>query len=358
MESGGQTNWWRRRRTNAKPPPRDEREWVHPSELPSFEKLRTHPNWPIKSPAARVVVGVMAIALVVGSVGLYLTRATNPAPTPHLAVTLSQLPTESRTAADHTIDLSIATPGHVEVVAAMALPHDLAVTTTQIPANAIITGSTPGHVNFHVTWVGRDKVMGFSIVRLGVHVPALTFAPLPSSKWVVAVSPILKSSTDAPQYAWANTILGDPEIDATGVISYLSTKSDANLDNFIDAIAVNQSGQVVAVLSINHFWYSAQFVARIAYIVATGRGCHASLGVVGTTAQGGGVTVSRVIPKSPSQYRLKQGDVITALNGKDTETFNALDTALYLTPAYTKALVTFVRASKVHHAVMTLACAL
>jgi len=159
----------------------------------------------------------MAIALVVGSVGLYLTRATNPAPTPHLAVTLSQLPTESRTAADHTIDLSIATPGHVEVVAAMALPHDLAVTTTQIPANAIITGSTPGHVNFHVTWVGRDKVMGFSIVRLGVHVPALTFAPLPSSKWVVAVSPILKSSTDAPQYAWANTILGDPEIDATGV---------------------------------------------------------------------------------------------------------------------------------------------
>jgi hypothetical protein len=300
----------------------------------------------------------MAVALVVGSVGLYLTRASNPPATPHLASALSQLPTESRTAAEHTIDLSIATPGHVEVVAAMALPHDLAVTTTQIPADAIITGSTPGHVNFHVTWVGRDQVMGFSIVRLGVHVPALTFAPLPSSKWVVAVSPILKSSTDPPQYAWANTILGDPQIDATGVISYLSTRSDANLDSFIDAIAVNQSGKVVAVLSINHLWYSAQFVARIAYIVATGRGCHASLGVVGTTAQGGGVMVTRVIPKSPSQFRLKRGDVITALNGKTTDTFDAFDTALYLTPAFTAAHITFVRDSTVHHAVMTLACAL
>ena len=145
-------------------------------------------------------------------------------------------------------------------------------------------------MNFHVTWVGRDKVMGFSIVRLGVHVPALTFAPLPSSKWVVAVSPIVKSSTDPPQYAWANTILGDPTNDATGVISYLSTRSDANLDSFVDAIAVNQSGSVVAVLSIDHLWYSAQFVAHIAYIVATGRGCHAEPRASSApTAQGGGV---------------------------------------------------------------------
>lgn len=300
----------------------------------------------------------MAIALVAGSAGLYLTRTTNPPSTPHLAVTLSALPATARTAADHTVDLSISTPGHVDVVAAMVLPHNLAVTTTQIPAKALITGSTPGHVNFHVTWVGRDSVMGFSIVRLGIRIPALNLAPLPASKWVVAVSPILRSSTDPPQYAWANTILGDPSIDATGVISYLSTKSDANLNSFVDAIAVNESGRVVAVLSTDHLWYSAQFVARIAYIVATGRGCHSSLGIVGTTAQGGGVTITRVIPKSPAQWRLRKGDVITALNGKGTDTFDALDTELYLTPAYTKATVTFVRKTAVHHTVMTLACAL
>jgi hypothetical protein len=268
------------------------------------------------------------------------------------------LPSNSRTPAAETVDLSISTPGHVVVAAAMVLPHNLAVTTTQIPSDALITGSTPGDVDFPVHWVGRDQVMGFSIVRLGRHIPALSFAPLPASKWVVAVSPILRSSTKPPQYAWANTILGDPKSDATGVISYLSTKSDANLNNFLDAIAVNQSGRVVAVLSTDHLWYSAQFVARIAYIVATGRGCHASLGIVGLTAQGGGVTVSRVIPKSPAQWQLKKGDVITALNGKATETFDALDTALYLTPAFTVAHVTYVRNSAVHHADMTLACAL
>jgi hypothetical protein len=301
----------------------------------------------------------MAVALVLGSFGLYLTQSSNPPATPHLALTLDGLPASSRGAAADTVDLSISTPGGVvEVVAAMVLPHDLAVTTIQIPSDASITGSTPGDVNFPVHWVGRDQVMGFSIVRLGRHVPALSFAPLPASKWVVAVSPILTSSTKPPQYAWAYTILGDPKTDATGVISYLSTRSDANLNNFVDGIAINQNGQVVAVLSTDHLWYSAEFVARIAYIVATGRGCHASLGIVGSSAQGGGVAVTRVIPKSPAQYLLKKGDVITALNGKAVDTLDALDTALYLTPAFTAANVTFVRNATVHHADMTLACAL
>jgi hypothetical protein len=301
---------------------------------------------------------MMAVALVVGSAGLYLTLSRDPPATPHLAQSLSQLPANSRTAAADTVDLSIATPGHVDVVAAMVLPHNLAVTTTQIPANALISGSTPGDANFPVHWVGRDQVMGFSIVRLGRHVPALSFAPLPASKWVVAVSPILTSSSTSPQFKWANTILGDPKSDATGVISYLSTKSDANISGFVDAIAVDQGGRVVAVLSTDHLWYSAQFVARIAYIVAEGRGCHASLGIVGLNAQGGGVSVSRVIPKSPAQWQLKKGDVITALNGKQTETFDALGSALYLTPAFSVAHITFIRNAAVHHADMTLACAL
>ena len=353
-------DWWRRRRARAAPPPKGARDWVHPSELPSFEKLETHIRWPIKSPAARVVAGVMAIALVAGSFGLFLARNSPPAggAEPQLARTLSQLPSNSRAAAKHTLDLTITTPGHTEVVAAMALPHDLAVTTTKIAANALITGSTPGHVNFPVRWVGRDRVMGFSIVRLGRHIGALNFAPLPASKWVIAISPILKSSTTSPQYAWANTVLGDPKIDATGVISYLSTRSDANLNHFVDAIAVNQHGDVVAVLSTAHLWYSAQFVARIASIVATGRGCHSSLGIIGSTNQGGGVTVTRVIPKTPAQWQLKHGDVVTALNGSRIDDVVALDTALYLTPAYSVAHVTFVRHSTVHHAVMVLGCAL
>lgn len=353
-------NWWRLRRARAAPPATGVREWVHPSELPSFEKLETHIHWPIQSRATRVVATMMALSLVVGSFGLFLASSSPPAggAQPHFARTVSQLPSNSRVAAKHTVDLTISTPGHTDVVAAMVLPHDLAVTTTQIAANALITGSTPGHVNFPVSWVGRDKVMGFSIVRLGLHIGALDFAPLPASKWVIAMEPLLKSSTTSPQYAWANTVLGDPKIDATGVISYLSTQSDENLNNFIDAIAVNQAGKVVAVLSTGHLWYSAQFVARIAYIVATGRGCHSSLGIVGVNNQGGGVTVTRVIPKTPAQWQLRSGDVVTAFNGKEVDNFVALDTALYLTRAYSIAHVTYVRHASIHHAVIVLGCAL
>lgn len=244
------------------------------------------------------------------------------------------------------------------IVAAMVLPHDLAVTTTPISSSALITGSVSSHLNFPVRWIGRDKVMGFTIVKLGIAVPALKFAPLPATASVVAVSPILASTAKAPRFAWAITTLGDPSVNATGVISYLTTASDADTNKFIDAIAIDNLGRVVAVLSTGHRWYAAQFVARIAAIVATGRGCHASLGVVGVSAQGGGVQVQRVLPKTPAQWHFKVGDVITGFNGKNAETFDALITDLYLTPAYSKAQVTFVRNTTIRHTDITLGCAL
>jgi len=303
----------------------------------------------------------MTVALVAGAAGLTLTHNSNPASgalKPHVAKTLDDLPSSSRQAAQRTVTLTITTPGHIENLPAMVLPDDLAVTTTPISPNALITGSTTSLLNFPVTLVGRDKVMGFSIVRLGAHVASLDFAPLPSSTTVLAISPVLTGSTKSPLYAWANTTLGDPAVDVHGVISYLSTKSSANLNGFADAIAVNSGGDVVAVLSGNHSWYSAQFVARIALIVANGRGCHASLGVVGATEQGGGVRVNRVIPKSPAQSRLKVGDVITAINGHPTDTFSAYSTVLYLTPAYSLAHVQFVHQTTVEQTEITLGCAL
>ena len=333
---------------------------MHPSELPSFEALLTPPVWQLRSRGARLVAAVMAVALIAGSVGLALTHNSSAAGTDlpaHVASSIDQLPGAVQVAAAHTIELTITTPDHVQVVAAMALPHDLAVTTTAIPADATITGSTPTHAHFRVKWVGRDEVMGFSIVRLEVPIPALTFAPLPASTTAVAVSP-LPPTSGAPHYAWADTTLGDPRIDNTGVISYLATKTDSDINGFLDAVAVNQAGKVVAVLSTDHLWYSAQFVAHIADIVATGRGCHSSLGIVGTNAQGGGVLVSQVIPKSPAQWLLHHGDVVTSFNGKSIETDDDLLTALYLTPAFTVAHVSFVRGATVHRTVMTLGCAL
>ena len=348
------SQWWHGRRRHATPPPRADRAWIHPSELPNFDALLTPPIWQLRSRGARAVAAVMALALIAGALGLTLTHNSSAAAA-KAAEEKNQAAVQA--AAAHTVDLTITTPGHVAVAAAMVLPDDLAVTTTAIPANATITGSMPSRANVSVKWVGRDEVMGFSIVRLEVPISALTFAPLPASPTVVAVSPLPRSS-GTPRYAWADTTLGDPHVDSTGVISYLATKTDSDINGFTDGVAVNQAGDVVAVLSTNHLWYSAQFVAHIADIVATGHGCHSSLGIVGTNAQGGGVLVSRIVPKSPAQWLLHRGDVVTTFNGKSIETKNDLLTALYLTPAFTRAHVAFVRNASVHHTVMTLGCAL
>ena len=352
------TGAWLPWRRHPSPPPPESRAWVHPSELPSFESLAATKKQ-ARSRTARAVASLMFLALLVGGAGLASTRGTTPlngAMPAHVARTVAALPDNVRAAAGQTVDLTITTPGHVTSVAAMVLPHDLAVTTTPIPRKALLTGSIPKHLNFPVTWVGRDKTMGFTILHLGIKVAAVTLAPLPASTSVIAVSPVMTGTVTPPHFAWANTTLGDPHLKANGVVSYLATQSYWNLDGFVDAVAVNQAGQVVAVLSTNHQWFSAEFVARVAYIVATGNGCHASLGIRGTSEQGGGVLISSVIKKSAAAGLLRPGDVLISLNGRDTDSLQALRTELYLTPAWTQSRLIFVRNSKTHHAQVTLTC--
>ena len=303
----------------------------------------------------------MVIALLVGGAGLASTRGTPPvndAMTAQVAQTVAELPPVARQAAARTVELTITTSGHVSSVAAMVLPHDLAVTTAQIAHGALLSASIPGHVHFHVTWIGRDSTLGFTIVRLGINVQPMTFAPLPADASVVAVSPIVTGSSTSPRFAWADTTLGDPTITGNGVVSYLSTKSNANLDGFTDAVAVNGAGHVVAVLSINHLWYSAQFVARVANIVATGDGCHSSLDIQGTNDQGGGVLVTWVSGKGPTTGHLRPGDDLTAVNGRDIDSWDTMLAVLYLTPAGTTAELTFVRGATTDRTEVILACAL
>lgn len=302
----------------------------------------------------------MAVLLVIGGVVLMVNRG---ASTPnanlpaHLATTLSALPASSRVAAAHVVDLTITSPGHVVHVAALVLPHDLAVTTTVIPVNALISGSTATRVNFPVTLVGRDNVMGFSIVRLSVPVTALKLDPMPASTSVVAVAPVVLGPTATPKYDWAMTTLGDPSNNAQGVVRYLATQTGSSLSGYVDAIAVDTSGHVVAVLSSRHLWYAAKFVAQVAEVVATGRGCHAELGITGKDEQGGGVLVTKVVPYSAAAHaHVVVGDVITDWNGSNLNTWNELVSTLYLTPAYTSARLTFVWKTTVHHASVTLGC--
>ncbi len=333
---------------------------MHPSELPSFDSLPTREHR-VRSRLARLIATVMFFSLIIGFVVLIATSSSRPPNQPmttHESASLSALPAYARAAAERTVELSITTPGHVEHVAAMVLSHDLAVTTTPIPKNALLSGSLPHHVNFPVTWVARDQAMDFTIVKLSQSVQSLHFAPMPASVSVLALSPFAATSTDAPHFAWATTTLGDPLLRANNLVSYLATNPDQNLNGFVDAIAVNASGHVVAVLSTGHLWYSALFVARVAEVEAAGHGCHGGLGVSGADAQGGGAVITALAPRSAAKGRLQRGDVVSRINGHDIDTWQTLATWLYLTPAYSAVHLTFLRGAVMHHAVVTLACAL
>ncbi|HEV2427951.1 MAG TPA: PDZ domain-containing protein [Acidimicrobiales bacterium] len=346
---------WRR---HPSPPPVDGRTWVHPSELPSFDSL-AETRKRVRSRLARTVASMMVVALLVGGAGLASTQGVTPVNAnmeSHIVAALARLPVVARQAAARTVVLTIAEAGHVSTVAALVLPHDLAVTTTPIPAGALVTFATATQTGLPVSWVGRDRTLGFSIVRLSRPVTAPPMAPMPASAAVTAVVPIVTSVRTPPSFAWASTTLGDPALTDNGVVSYLSSQSNWRLDGFTDAIAVNAKGQVVAILSGNQRWYAATFVARVARIVAIGNGCHSSLGIRGLTAQGGGAEVTWVRPRGPSTPWLQVGDVIIRVGARDVDDWNSLLTVLYLTPAGSWAHITFLRGSHTRHAAVILAC--
>jgi PDZ domain len=356
------TSAWLPWRRHGSPPPPGERAWLHPSELPSFDSLAATRKQ-LRSRVAAVLASFVVVALLVGGAGLASTHGVTPTNNDMLlqtAVTWSHLPAVAQQAAARTVDLTITDPGpgHVYTVAAMVLANNLAVTTAPIPRGAVLFASTATRAHVPVTWIGHDDTLGFSIVRLGVSVPALRFGPLPAAASVTAVSPIV-TSADAPlRFVSAATTLGDPKLTANGVVSYLATEPHWNLNALTDAVAVNADGTVVAVLSANHLWYSAEFVARVANIVATGNGCHSSLGITGTSAQGGGVMVATVARHGSATGFLRAGDVVLQVAGHDIENWNALLTVLYLTPAGALTKVTFLRGTATHHAEVILACAL
>jgi hypothetical protein len=307
-----------------------------------------------------LVIVTMALLLIVGGIVLLVNKGTT---TPssdqpaHLAATLDDLPASTRVAVAHTVELTVTTPGHVVNVAALVLPNDLAVTTLAIPVDAEMTGTSATKSNFRVTLEGRDDVMGFSIVHLGVTIAPSKLDAMPASATVVAVAPIVKGPANKPEYDWTMTTLGDPSNDAHGVVRYLSTKSNSSLNKFVDAIAVDPAGHVAAVLSSTHFWYPAQFVAQVANVVATGHGCHAMLGVMGKSEQGGGILITNVLRFSPAAHAgLKDGEVLTRWNGTELDTWNQLVSTLYLTPAYTKASITYAQKTTVHQTNVTLGC--
>ena len=352
------SNWWRARRHSR--PPAGDRPWVHPSELPNFDSLDSEIRLRVTSRGARLIAAVMALLLVVGTLVLMVNRAPRSPgsdPPTHEVRTVSGLPTATQSAAARLIDLTVTSNGSSRNVAALVVGRQLAVTTTFIAAGSQITGSSSTLTYFPVTLLGHDHVMGFSIVRLGAKMSPPRLGALPASTAVVAVAPVMTGSTHAPKYAWVDTTLGDPANSAQGVVRYLATSAATSLTALANAIAISANGDLVAVLSARHQWYGARFVAQVADVVADGRGCRADLGISGSSEQGGGVLVTSVVRYgAAARANVVAGDVITTWNGAALDSWDQLQSTLYLTPAYTTASITYDHGTQVQHSTVSFGC--
>lgn len=335
---------------------------MHPSELPVFDRIPSYDPTSVvrrRPPLTILTVGTAVALIAVGSLILEL-RSSTPPPTSsfrNIADTLAQIPSYAQRAAQSAIELVITDNGHLSIGAAMVIaPGTLAVTTTRIPAGASITGSSQSDARFSVTVVNHDDALGFSILRLGRVQPITPTGVLPASSAVLAIAPYFSSSATTPEIAWAQTTLGDPDVEVdAGVVSYLATPSAANLDGYADALAVMPSGQVVAVLTASGEWYSAQYVTLVAHVMSEDRGCHGSLGITYTTAQGGGVDVVRV-QSGPSSGVLRAGDILTSINGASLGSLDSLLQYLYASPAGAKVHVDLIRDGRTFSAALTLGC--
>lgn len=346
----------------AGPPPREQRAWVHPSELPSFDTIPaydavTAPHTRLPRNAIILATGVVVLAL--GSVTLALRSTTAPATSAltNTARTVSELPSFAQAAARSTVELVITDDGHLSAAAAMVIaPGNLAVTTYPIPPNASISGSSQTSERFAVTLVTHDKALGFWVLKLSQTQPITPTNILPSASTVLAISPLFTAQARSPEIEWANTTLGDPVVEqADGIVSYLATASDRNLDGYVDTLAVTHNGDVVAVLTVNHQWYSAQYVTKVAQVVSENGGCHGRLGISGTTAQGGGVQVDSVLA-GPSVGRLRAGDILTSINGVPLDSMDTLLEYLYATPDKLNATLHFLRGGQERTTDVILAC--
>jgi hypothetical protein len=349
--------WFRRRGEGI--PAREERQWVHPSELPNFEGIRAYDPTQTFRPRTALV-ALMGLILVGLAVTMLVLRTSTPPVTGRqnqFATSITQLPAYAQRAARTTVELVVAADGHVTTVGAMVIaPGDLAVTTDPIPPNASIMGSSSNNARFPVQYVSYNDVLGFSIVQLAVWEPVTPTAQLPDSSTVLAISPFFTTNSVQPEIAYASTTLSDPILkESDGVVSYLATPSDANLDGLVDALAVDQSGRVVAVLSGHGEWFSAAYVTKVAQVITENGGCHASMGVEYTTASGGGVLIVKVLA-GPAQDHLRRGDVLTAVDTQPLGSSYVLQAYLYASPAPQALTFTLLRGGKLMTSVVDTGC--
>ncbi len=359
--NGGQRRrlWWRRARGVV--PPVEGRTYTHPSELPGeFEKLLSSVPAP---KSRRVNAGLLTgatVLLFVGSLLLYSTE-TSVEPTralaEHVAFSVQAIPRIGQDAATNSIQLTTERDGRLISGGAMIVGNgDVAVTTLHLNSHDSITGSTFNTPWMRVQWMGFDRHLGLTYLHLPLTLQATAIAQHNEVEPVLVISPYFADSSRTPRFAYATTVLSDPRRTTNdGIVSYLTASSPTQLRGFTGSFAIGDSGDVVAMLSGNGQWITAEYISRVASAWLAAPNCHGHLGISGVPAEGGGVLVTAVT-HGPSSNKLEPGDVITALNEKSVDTMDGIVTELYATAGHTSMVIQFLRYQQPSFVVVRLDC--
>jgi len=359
--NGGKQRRWRWRRTRGVVPPLDGRTYIHPSELPGdFEKLLSSVPAPATRRTTLVLLTGAFVLLLVGSLALYSTETSvevTHAMQEHVAFSLQAIPHVGQEAAASSIQLTTEENGRLVSGGAMIVGNgDVAVTTLQLSAHDSITGSTFTTPRMKVTWMGFDRHLGLTYLHLPFALKTTSLANHNEVESVLVISPYFSASSKTPRFAYATTVLSDPRRTTNdGIVSYLTATSPTQLHGLTGSFAIDDTGDVVAMLASNGQWITTEYISRVATAWLAAPNCHARLGISGVPAEGGGVLVT-AFPRGPSFIILHTGDVITALDEKSVDTMDSIVTELYATPGRTSLVVQFLRDQQPSFVVVRLAC--
>jgi putative serine protease PepD len=353
------------------PPPAGERTWVHPSELPgSFDTVTLPSPRPTVARSLKVVVASGAAALLAAGGGLLAVSATSPAGAtvgPHIAMSISSLPSRDQDAASAMLALVIYEDQHVGTATAMVLPPgDLAVTTTPIPIGATVEGWSPAHTWMSLTILGVDSKLGVTVLALPRMLTVTPTAPLepatatggtPTSLTALAAIP---GATSAVEFEYAPAYLSATETPVSVGNAEIATTRGESLAGVISGtVILDGSGHAVAAslptLGPSTF-VTANFLELLSQRIVLGDAVgHGWLQLVGADTPSGDALVVSVTPHGASWGRVRSGDLIVAVDSQRVNSMADIGTFLYTSSPGEYATLTVLRAGRTINVTIRLA---
>lgn len=341
-------------------PPAAERPWVHPSELPgSFEAAALPPRRSVGS--RRFVTAVAAgaaLLLVTGAAMLAPSTGSEPAGAstgPHVATSIGSLPQSDRAAASSMLALVIYEGQHLGTATAMVVPPgDLAVTTTPVPKGASVMGSILGQPARALEVVGRDPLLGITVLRLPSTVPVTPIGPLAPAistggapTALTALASVRGANTAAELDYAAATLDAAPSAATVGrsVISVTHGRSLAGV--IAGTLVLDGQGRAVAAevpaLGATTF-VPAEFLRLVAQRIVLGSASdHGWLQVYGPPTATQSAHLVGVAYHGAAWGHLRPGDTILAIGGQNVGSMADVGSILYTTAPGESVTVTLLR---------------